>query len=125
MSIGFFIEKRYGQVNKVKTNRKEGVRCMTKLLYLFYAVLYLLLFAWCIRLCIKNTWWNLSNVIILIIISLIYDNAIIAIGEWIGVGSLLQSFNTARYWLHAFFTPLLILYGLKTLINANIAWTKG
>lgn len=50
------------------------------------------------------------SVIFLVGLGLVYDNALIAVGKFIGEGTLLEALNLARYWSHAFLTSLLILF---------------
>ncbi|MBP1968414.1 bacteriorhodopsin [Virgibacillus natechei] len=64
------------------------------------------------------------NVILLVIMGLLYDNAILAAGRYIGEGSILQNLNYVRFWLHALFTPLLVVFAWNTLKQANIKWTN-
>mgnify|MGYP001443597372 CR=1 FL=1 len=63
-------------------------------------------------------------VLILVIFALLYDNLVLAIGEYIGEGTLLKNINIARYWLHAFITPLLVIFAWNTLVKANIYFAK-
>lgn len=93
-------------------------------IYLFFAFAYLVLFlfmVWSIRRYGMN---SLSNVLILVITALIYDNAILGVGSWIGEGQTLEALNTARYWLHAFLTPLLIIFSLDVLRKAGYKWAN-
>src|SRR5690606_25269582 len=98
---------------------------MTQILYFSYVLIYIFLLFWSIRIAFKFRRINLGNVIILVIISLIYDNAVIASGVWIGEGNVLEALTKVRYWLHALVTPLLVFFGLFTLRNANLQWAKA
>jgi hypothetical protein len=60
-----------------------------------------------------------------VIIGLVYDNTIISTGRFIGEGTLLENLNYLRYWIHAFFTPLLVLFAWKTIEQADIDWAGG
>ncbi|MGM0846643.1 MAG: hypothetical protein ACQEUT_16835 [Bacillota bacterium] len=60
--------------------------------------------------------------LLLVILGLVYDNSIIAAGRYIGEGSLLEFLNELRYWFHAFFTPLLVLFSWKTLEQGHVQW---
>ena len=93
-------------------------------IYLFFAFAYLVLFlfmVWSIR---RYGIDSLSNVLVLVITALIYDNAILGVGSWIGEGQTLEALNTARYWLHAIFTPLLIVFSLDVLRRARFNWAN-
>lgn len=61
-----------------------------------------------------------SPILFLVVIALIYDNAILALGHFIGEGELLKSLSYGRFWLHAIFTPTLILFSLFVMREANI-----
>ncbi|WP_245629810.1 hypothetical protein [Domibacillus robiginosus] len=65
-----------------------------------------------------------AAILLPVIAGLIYDNGIIATGRFIGEGSFLEGLNAARFWLHAFFTPLLVLYAWMALKQADVSWAK-
>ncbi|MDX6741875.1 hypothetical protein [Actinocorallia sp. A-T 12471] len=44
-------------------------------------------------------------------VGLAYDNGAIAVGTVLGYGDALEAVNVPRYWIHALFTPLLIVVG--------------
>ncbi|BAL87048.1 hypothetical protein AMIS_18280 [Actinoplanes missouriensis 431] len=52
--------------------------------------------------------WTLS-LLVLVILALIYDNVVVAIGSTLGEGSLLRSLSLPRYVTHALLVPLLIM----------------
>ena len=93
-------------------------------IYLFFAFAYLVLFILMIRNMRRYGINSLSNVLVLVIIPLIYDNAILGVGSWIGEGQTLEILNTARYWMHAIFTPLLIVFSLDVLRRARFNWAN-
>lgn len=97
---------------------------MDTFLYISFAVLYAGLLALMLLSIKKSGVALLSNVLILVIVALIYDNGILGIGKWIGKGGLLENLNAARFWMHAIFTPLLILFSLDVLRRAGIEWSK-
>nr|BFE78210.1 hypothetical protein GCM10020093_008110 [Planobispora longispora] len=53
---------------------------------------------------------------------LVYDNAVIGAGRWIGEGELLRALNLPRFAGHALLPPLLLVWGLSMLRRASIAW---
>ena len=95
---------------------------MDTFLYLLFAFLYAGLLALMLLSIKKSGIGLLSNVLILVIIPLIYDNGILGIGKWIGKGEVLENLNAARFWMHAIFTPLLILFSLDVLKRAGVKW---
>lgn len=62
---------------------------------------------------------------LLVIAGLIYDNGILAIGRFIGEGSLLEGLNLLRYWSHAFLTPLLVIFSWTALKKAGLKWARA
>ena len=97
---------------------------MDTYLYLIFAALYVGLLIMMLLSMRKSGIGVLSNVLILVILPLIYDNAILGIGKWIGEGEVLKNLNIARFWLHALLTPLLILFSLDVLKRAGVEWAN-
>ncbi|MGM0852697.1 MAG: hypothetical protein ACQEWI_08810 [Bacillota bacterium] len=96
---------------------------MDTFLFYFFTVAYIVLLVLGVRL--FRTYRVLSVVFLLpVIVGLIYDNGIIATGRLIGEGPLLEGLNLARFWIHAFFTPLLVLFAWKTLEQGETLWAK-
>lgn len=93
-------------------------------LFFLYSIAYCGLLIWGIFLANKYTWWTLANVTLLVIAALIYDNLIVGLGRYLGEGTILQGLNYGRYWLHAFFTPLLVLFALYSVTRCNVEWVK-
>lgn len=92
------------------------------LLFFGYFAIYLVLLILGIRLAKQHGWNTLSNVLLLILFGLVYDNAILALGKFIGEGNLLERLSYPRFYMHAFFTPLLVLFSLSALKRAAIQW---
>ena len=42
------------------------------------------------------------------------------LGRFIGEGPLLEGLNAARYWMHAFLTPLLVFFAWDTMARAGL-----
>lgn len=92
------------------------------LLFFGYFAAYLILLIWGIRLANQHGWNTLSNVLLLVIAGLVYDNAVLAMGSFIGEGNLLERLSYPRFYMHALFTPLLVLFSLSTLKRTGIQW---
>lgn len=92
------------------------------LLFFGYFAVYLVLLIWGIRLAKQHGWNTLSNVLLLVIVGLVYDNAVLALARFIGEGNLLEGLSYLRFYMHAFFTPLLVLFALSTLKRAEVQW---
>lgn len=63
-----------------------------------------------------------SDFVVLVVLGLIYDNAILGFGALIGEGGTLEAANAARYWLHAFLTPLLVIVAWHVVVRAGVKW---
>ena len=95
---------------------------MDSIIFLAFAVTYLglILFLW------KSTKAiSLSSVLFLVLLALLYDNLIIGIGRVVGQGTFLEMLNLGRFWLHALFTPTLIIFSIAILQDAGIRWAKS
>ncbi len=90
--------------------------------YLLYVIAFIVLLTLLLSSFRRDNWLSASNVLLLVIFALIYDNLILGIGSWIGEGPFLETLNSLRFWLHAFFTPLLVLFSWDTLNRASINW---
>jgi hypothetical protein len=86
-----------------------------------FALAYLGLPVWVLK---KQRFWTLMSVLAAVMLALVYDNGILAIGSLIGEGALLEGLNLARFWLHAFVTPTLILFSLGAMRQAGIGWAQ-
>lgn len=98
---------------------------MDTFLFFLYAIGYIFLFIWTILLAKRNRWLVSANVLILVILALLYENAVVTLGRYVGVGTILENLNGIRYWLHALFTPFLVLFALNTLQRAGVSWSKN
>ncbi|MCM3573466.1 hypothetical protein M3172_09670 [Mesobacillus subterraneus] len=98
---------------------------MDPYIYGLYSLVYLFLFLLGLKLSIKHGFFSWLNVLLLVTFGLVYDNLVLAMGSIIGKGSFLEGLNVMRYWFHAFFTPLLILFSWEAIRETGIHWLKG
>ena len=98
---------------------------MDTFLYILFACLYAGLLIIMLQSLTKHGIGQLSNVLILVIGALLYDNAILGVGKWIGEGDVLKILNGARFWMHAIFTPLLILFSWDVLRRSKARWATS
>ncbi|WLR54066.1 hypothetical protein LC048_16420 [Mesobacillus subterraneus] len=98
---------------------------MDPYIYGLYSLIYLFLFLWGLKLSIKYLLFSWLNVLLIVTFGLVYDNLVLAMGIVIGKGSFLEALNGMRYWFHAFFTPLLILFSWAAIREIDIQWVKG
>ncbi|TWT24760.1 hypothetical protein [Planomicrobium sp. CPCC 101110] len=94
---------------------------MDTFLYFFFAAAYLLLLIWGMG---QQKTWNMMSFVFLVVLGLIYDNGIIALGKFIGEGALLESLSRPRFWIHALLTPTLVLFSWGALDRAGVEWVK-
>src|SRR5690606_28225527 len=93
----------------------EGVP-MDTVLFLGFSAAYLVLLAWGIVLVVRRRRVIVSDVALLVFAALVYDNAVLGLGSFVGEGAGLETANAARYWLHALVTPLLVLVAWNVLV---------
>lgn len=87
---------------------------------------YTVLFVIALRDIIRQRTFHLHHLIALVIFGLLYDNAIIAIGKFVGEGELLRTLSLPRFWFHAWFTPLLVIVGWAIMHLSRIrGWHAG
>lgn len=98
---------------------------MDTILFLGFSAAYLLLLAWGIALVVRRGQVIVSDAALLVFAALVYDNAVLGLGSFIGEGAALEAANAARYWLHAFITPLLVLVSWDMLRRAGVRWAKS
>ena len=96
---------------------------MDAILFSAFAAAYLVLVAWGVSLVVRRRRLIVSDLALLVVLGLVYDNAVIGLGAAIGEGAFLEALNGARYWLHALVTPLLVLVGWHVLVRAGVRWT--
>ncbi|CEI81227.1 hypothetical protein J18TS1_09660 [Oceanobacillus oncorhynchi subsp. incaldanensis] len=96
---------------------------MDTIFFAIFSISYFILLLLVIRL-LKKPYVESSIYLLPVIAGLFYDNTILTIGRIIGEGDFLENLNIARYWIHAFFTPLLVLFAWKTLEQANMQWAR-
>ena len=97
---------------------------MDTVLFVGFAAAYALLFAWGTSLVIRRRRWVIADLALLVIAALIYDNAILGLGSFIGEGEALEGLNAMRYWLHAFITPLLVLVSWSLVRRTGVRWAR-
>lgn len=94
---------------------------MDTILYFLFTAAYIGLFAWGLS---RQRSWNFMSFIYLVLLGLIYDNGIIALGKFIGEGALLENLSLLRFWSHALFTPTLVLFSYGALREAGVVWSR-
>lgn len=93
-------------------------------IYLVITLLYVGLAAWGILMNLRGRARLGCYVLLAVTTALIWDNGVMAAGTTIGEGRLLESLNIARYWLHAFCTPLLVMASFDLIRWAGSTWAS-
>jgi hypothetical protein len=95
--------------------------------FLFFLLVfgYVCLLIWGLFVAKNHSLLNLSNVLLLVILALVYDNLIIASGRFIGEGAVLENLSYVRFWLHALFTPTLILFAAYIYFSTGLPQAKN
>lgn len=96
---------------------------MTALFFLLAFGYLCLFFVWFV-LVSKTKWRNVTNIPLIVLLGLVYDNLIIASGSIMGEGLLLKSLSIGRYWLHAFLTPTLLLFAWGICFKTGFRWAQ-
>jgi hypothetical protein len=97
---------------------------MLTLYYIAVATIQIVLFTWMFRL------WRKSGTVyplfpLIIIAGIVYDNLIIGLGAYIGEGELLKMLNVPRFAIHAFFTPLLMIFGFGVARRCGVGFAQS
>jgi hypothetical protein len=97
---------------------------MDILLYpLFFVGCIALLFC-CFRFFQESPFWGTAWVFFLVI-TLAYDNLILACGRWIGFGVTLETLSMIRYLLHVLLIPTLVYVSLDFIRRTGVRWIKS
>lgn len=73
----------------------------------------------------KNFSWY-ALLVLIVVYGLAYDNFAIASGAFIGEGALTKALNAPRYWVHALFTPTMMIacFGALRKMGSKFAQSK-
>jgi len=69
-------------------------------------------------------WYAL--LVLIVVFGLAYDNLAIAMGAFLGEGALTKFLNMPRYWIHALFTPSMMIasFGALRMMGSKFAQSK-
>lgn len=104
---------------------KKGCDCVNTTIYSLLTISYLILLIWDIQLIRKQKQIDFSFVLLFVIFGLIYDNFVLSIGRFIGQGKLLANLSCLRFWFHALFTPMLIIFVWQISKNLRLKWANS
>lgn len=89
--------------------------------HIFIAIAEIALLIWVLQLWQQSKSFNLLLLAILII-ALVYDNGVLAMGAKLSPGALLEQLNRYRYYLHEVSVPLLLVVGVEQANRAGAGW---
>lgn len=92
-------------------------------LFLIQSVLHLILFVWLLRVW-RTTRAKAALVLFLPEIGLVYDNLIVALGSYVGLGPLLTALSWPRFWTHWLVGAWLIIVCGSVLRLAGFQWAQ-
>lgn len=62
---------------------------------------------------------------LIVIAGIIYDNLIIGFGAYIGESELLKALNVPRFAIHAFFTPMIMIFAFGVARRVGVGFAKS
>jgi hypothetical protein len=92
-----------------------------KLIYAGYTLAHLAVLIWAATLFQASATLSLA-ILMLVLAGLVYDNLVILIGDWLQLGTRLETLNKGRYWCHGLLSPLLLIVAVQTLHIAQVSW---
>lgn len=97
---------------------------MDTIIYGLFTISYAFLLCWGLYQ-VRNDKQNIYSIFLpLVTLGLVFDNLVILLGKFIGAGDFLETVSTFRYWIHAFFTPTLVLFSMNAVHKTQINWSK-
>lgn len=96
---------------------------MELILYWLSAAVLLVLAIWLSSL-LARTGSLAAACTLIVTLGLVYDNGVIAAGNLIGAGPLLEALNWPRYVIHAFATPLLVMVSFNLARRFGLQWAS-
>ncbi|TCW39092.1 hypothetical protein [Laceyella sacchari] len=97
---------------------------MDVFLYPILTVAYIALFIWSFRFIRESAYWG-TYWLMFITLAMIYDNAILALGNWIGEGDMLEGLSLVRSLFHVLLTPTLVFVALDIVRRLRLEWTES
>ncbi len=96
---------------------------LDQLLYSVYSIAFIVLAGWSLRLWLRSHSVG-TLMVFVVMLAMIYENGILALGVFIGHGSLLEALSWARFVGYAVFPPLLVISGVELAFRAGVDWAQ-
>ncbi len=97
---------------------------MLTALYALFALVQLALGVWAVALYRRRPSLGAFTVALPIVL-LVWDNAVVAVGAFVGQGALLRLLSYPRFVGHAFLTPIWIVTAFEFARRAGVPWLQG
>ncbi len=94
---------------------------MDQLLYSLYTVVFIALAVWSVILFRRSRRIG-TLMIVLVMLAMVYENGILALGALIGHGALLEALSWGRFIGYAVFPPLLVIAGVELARHVGVTW---
>lgn len=101
----------------------ESAVPLMQVMFLAQAGLQLMLLGWLVRI-YRETGLAVALMLMIPQFGLFYDNLIVGIGSWIGIGPLLEAISWPRFWIHWLMGAWLIIASGAILRLAGFAWAQ-
>ncbi|MEU8002979.1 hypothetical protein AB0B66_17625 [Catellatospora sp. NPDC049111] len=72
----------------------------------------------------RSTAGPAAALVAVICVGLAYDSGAVAVGRLLGFGPALEAVNAPRYWIHAVFTPLLVVATAALAARLGVTWLR-
>lgn len=96
---------------------------MASLAFFAYAIGHCALFFWALLLFLRRRTPG-TVPLLLVTAGLVYGNAMLGLGRYVGHGPVLEDLSVPRFFLHAIVTPMLMLSALGLVRRAGVAWAR-
>jgi hypothetical protein len=97
---------------------------MDVFLYPILTVSYIALFIWSFRFIRESPYWG-TYWLMFITLALIYDHAILSLGNWIGKGEMLEGLSLVRSLFQVLLTPTFVFVALDIMRRLRMEWTES
>lgn len=94
---------------------------MDQLLYTLYTLLFVVMTGVSLRLYLRSRSVG-TLMVVLVMLAMVYENGILALGVVIGHGPLLEALSWGRFIGYAVFPPLLVIAGVELANRAGVGW---
>lgn len=96
---------------------------MQNLIFILVGIIHLGIGIYGLRNISKKNWYAI--LVLIVVFGLAYDNFSIASGALFGEGNLTKALNVPRYWIHALFTPTMMIASFGALRMSGVKFAQS